>query len=206
MVRPARFELTAFGSGGQRSIQLSYERAICVVMLCVPGCQGRRAAIFGPAAKRDEDAQRECARPCPWLQSHFFGGPLCPGPWCSPLKAPAPVFGVDPQNADARAALGRTGVAKHREKFAGAKDGTRTHGHLGHNQVLYQLSYFRRTGKHLYAASSPLASFFLRGYSGFCLEYRLCLLIIHARGRFAPITETAWTNWLSKAACPLRAA
>ena len=39
MVRPARFELTAFGSGGQRSIQLSYERIrtflICFVVAAV---------------------------------------------------------------------------------------------------------------------------------------------------------------------------
>lgn len=42
MVRPARFELTAFGSGGQRSIQLSYERIrtflICLVLSAVKVC------------------------------------------------------------------------------------------------------------------------------------------------------------------------
>ena len=50
-------------------------------------------------------------------------------------------------------------VAEREEKFSGAKDGTRTHGHLGHNQVLYQLSYFRH-GKVLIRSFFSFGKFF----------------------------------------------
>ena len=57
MVRSARFELTAFGSGGQRSIQLSYERIrtdlISFVLSAVKACPGACARVLaGVFARR----------------------------------------------------------------------------------------------------------------------------------------------------------
>ena len=53
MVRPARFELTAFGSGGQRSIQLSYGRTR-FVLICrlAPAVKAASAQGFREAAPR----------------------------------------------------------------------------------------------------------------------------------------------------------
>ena len=52
MARPARFELTAFGSGGQRSIQLGYGRTFFYVVFCRRAVkpQARRAAADKAAA------------------------------------------------------------------------------------------------------------------------------------------------------------
>ena len=51
MVRPARFELTTFGSGGQRSIRLSYGRTrfvlICRLVPAVKGAPGVRRCFRG---------------------------------------------------------------------------------------------------------------------------------------------------------------
>ena len=65
MVRPARFELTAFGSGGQRSIQLSYERIrtflICFVLAAVKAssqCRVRASRLEPEPRQWAEQAQR----------------------------------------------------------------------------------------------------------------------------------------------------
>ena len=44
----------------------------------------------------------------------------------------------------------------------GANDGTRTHDHLGHNQVLYQLSYVRH--RNLLSASNAVALIWRPGF------------------------------------------
>ena len=72
MVRPARFERAAFGSGGQRSIQLSYERIrtflICFVLAAVKGtrlaqrCSRRWGAGLRAAAMWGKnDSEGSCA-------------------------------------------------------------------------------------------------------------------------------------------------
>ena len=50
--------------------------------------------------------------------------------------------------------------------------------------------------------------FFRAADSGFCLEQGVCCLLFFTRAARGPRppAETAWTNWLLKAACPLRAA
>ena len=65
VVRPARFELTAFGSGGQRSIQLSYERIrtflICFVLAAVKAssqCRVRASRLEPEPRQWAEQAQR----------------------------------------------------------------------------------------------------------------------------------------------------
>ena len=72
LVRPARFELTAFGSGGQRSIQLSYERIrtflICFVLAAVKvsrQCQLPRAVTMaiGQQASGGQTISARRARP-----------------------------------------------------------------------------------------------------------------------------------------------
>ena len=85
MVRPARFELTAFGSGGQRSIQLSYERIrtflICFVLAAVKvsrQCQLPRAvtmAIGQQASGAAGNQHKACkARRAAFLRLFLFTG------------------------------------------------------------------------------------------------------------------------------------
>ena len=84
----------------------------------------------------------------------------------SNLRLPAPKAGALPGCATLRK---KTRAVVAREN-CGAKDGTWTHGHLGHNQVLYLLSYFRHGKIHIRRYFFFCKHFFHIASSGFYLE------------------------------------
>ena len=81
-------------------------------------------------------------------------------------RLPAPKAGALPGCATLRK---KTRAVAAREN-CGAKDGTWTHGHLGHNQVLYLLSYFRHGKIHIRRYFFFCKHFFHIASSGFYLE------------------------------------